>query len=133
MLANCFLLLKVGASNDCCATFVGCFDDAVTLNDGRVDSPEALFGSGAKCNQMCQQTKLKESSANHAVQVKCCFSMEPGNLYHLSERFLQKLCRPAAKPNVKLIFLLSRVVANSVRARNGGDTWFVACWSTQSE
>lgn len=33
----------------------------------------------AWCNQMCQQNKLVESSANHAVQLKSCFSMEPGN------------------------------------------------------
>ena len=25
-LVNCFLLVEVGAPNDCCAAFVGCFD-----------------------------------------------------------------------------------------------------------
>ena len=28
-LANCFLLVEVGAPNDCRAAFVGCFDDEV--------------------------------------------------------------------------------------------------------
>ena len=28
-LANCFLLVEVGAPNDCRAAFVGCFDDKV--------------------------------------------------------------------------------------------------------
>ena len=28
---NCFLLVEVGAPNDCCAAFVGCFDDKVIL------------------------------------------------------------------------------------------------------
>ena len=43
-LANCFLLVEVGASNDCRAAFVGCFDDEVISDFETYESSPFFFG-----------------------------------------------------------------------------------------